>query len=184
MATFSNDIKITDVTLSSTVPQYSQRAWTGVELRRTVGIQYYKLKFTLNFEVKNRSEVQAFIAQYQQGKPFILSLGQYSQYTGTENGSVAAAGAVNAGGMIIPTNQNALRVGDMIQFTNHKKLYQILETNGTSLTIFPQLRQAVSVDEVINYNNLIIEARLDVDQGFDSNIQAVTAVQFAATENL
>jgi len=181
---FSTNIKITDVTLSSTVPQYSQRAWTGTELRRSVGIQYYTLKFNLNFEIKNRSEVQAFIAEYQQGKPFILSLGHLSLYKGAQSGAVTATAAATKGSMIVSTNTNTLQKGDLIQFSNHKKLYQIIDKSSTSITIFPQLRQNVGVNEVINYNNLMIEARLDVDQNFDMGISNVTTVQFNATENL
>lgn len=184
MATFTNSIKVTNVTLSSTVPQYSQRAWTGVELRRLVGIQYYKLQFTLNFEVKNRREVQAFITEYQAGKPFTLSLGSAGLYQGTQTGAVTATAAATTGSMVISTNTNNLQAGDMIQFTSHKKLYQIVSKTANTITIFPQLRQNVGVNEVINYNNLVIEARLDVDQTFDMGISNVTSIQFNATENL
>lgn len=181
---FSTNIKITDVTLSSTLPQYSQRAWTGTELRRSVGIQYYTLKFNLNFEIKNRSEVLGFIAEYQQGKPFTLSLGHLSIYKGTQTGAVTATTAATKGSMVISTNTNTLQKGDLIQFTNHKKIYQIVERTNNSLTVFPQLRQNVGINEVINYNNLMIEARLDVDQNFDMGIGNLTTIQFNATENL
>ncbi|EMN5860206.1 hypothetical protein RJ495_005101 [Pluralibacter gergoviae] len=184
MATFSNNIKITDVVLNSTIPQYSQRAWTGTELRRSVGIQYYKIQFTLNFEVTDRQEVQAFIAQYAQGKPFTLSLGHLAIYQGTQSGQVQATANVNKGSMVIPTNANTLNVGDLVQFSNHNKLYQIVEKNGNNLTIFPQLRQNVGINEIINYSGLQIEATLDVDQTFDMNIANVTQVQFKASENL
>lgn len=184
MTTFSNNIKVTDVTLSTTVPQYSQRSWTGVELRRSVGIQYYKLQFTLNFEIINRSEVLAFITEYQQGKPFTLSLGHLSNYKGTQTGAVTATANAAVGSMVVSTNTNTLQKGDLIQFSNHRKIYQIIDKGTNSITVFPQLRQVVSTNEVINYNNLMIEATLDVDQEFDLNISNVTSVQFNATENL
>lgn len=184
MTVFSNNIKITDVQLSSTVPQYSQRSWTGTELRRSVGIQYYKLQFTLNFEIKNRQEVMAFISEYQQGKPLTLNLGHLSNYQGTQTGAVTATANASKGTMIVSTNNNSLQKGDLIQFSNHRKIYQIIEKGTNSITVFPQLRQIVSTNEVINYSNLMIEATLDVDQEFGMNISNVTAVQFNATENL
>ncbi|HAV1973403.1 TPA: hypothetical protein JG946_003763 [Enterobacter hormaechei subsp. steigerwaltii] len=184
MATFSNNIKITDVSLSSTVPQYSQRSWTGTELRRSVGIQYYTLKFTLNAEIANRQEIQAFIAEYQQGKPFTLSLGHMATYNGTQTGAITVSTATSKGSLIVPVSTNTLRVGDLIQFTNHKKLYQVMEKTSTGITVFPQLRQNVQANEAVVYNNLVIEARLDVDQTFDMGVSMVTSVQFNATENL
>lgn len=184
MATFSQNIKITNVSLSSTVPQYSQRAWSGVELRRSVGIQYYKLDFTLNFEIKNRGEVLAFIAEYQQGKPFTLSLGHLSLYTGVQTGAVSVSSAAAKGTMIVNVSTNNLEKGTLIQFAGHKKIYQIIDKTSTSITVFPQLRQQVSINESVVYNNLMIEARLDVDQDFGMNISNVTSVQLAATENL
>lgn len=184
MTIFSNNIKVTDVQLSSTIPQYSQRAWTGTELRRSVGMQWYSIQFTLNFEVKNRQEVQAFIAEYQQGKPFALNLGHLSVYQGTQTGAVNATAAAAKGSMIVSTNTNNLQKGDIIQFNGHKKLYQIMDKTSTSITVFPQLRQTVGVNEIINYNNLQIEATLNVDQDFAMNIANVTSVQFLATENL
>lgn len=184
MATFSTNIKVTDVQLSSTVPQYNQRSWTGVELRRSVGIQYYKLQFTLSCEVKNRNEIQAFITEYQQGKPFTMSLGHLSEYQGTQVGAVNVSTTTAIGSMIVPVSTNTLQKGDLIQFGNHKKIYQIMDKSSTSITVFPQLRQSVSVNEVVNYNNIQIEATIDVDQDFAMNITNVTSVQINATENL
>lgn len=181
---FSKNIKVNGVALSSTVPQYSQRSWTGEELRRSVGIQYYTMKFTLTFEMKDRYEVQSFIAQYQQGKAFTFSLGRLGEYQGTEQGAITVRTLARKGSMNVTTSTNALRVGDMVQFTNHKKLYQIVEKNGDTLTIFPQLRADVNVDEPLKYNNLEIELSLDVDQSFDMPIQSVSTVQFNATEVL
>ena len=86
--------------------------------------------------------------------------------------------------MIVNTGTNSLQKGDLIQFTSHKKIYQIVDKTASSITVFPQLRQLVGVNEIINYNNLQIEATLDVDQDFGMLINNVTAIQFNATENL
>lgn len=184
MAAFSPNIKITNVSLSSTIPQYSQRAWSGVELRRSTGIQYYKLEFTLNFEIKNRGEVLAFITEYQQGKPFTLGLGHLSIYSGSQIGAVSVSKAAAKGTMVVNVSTNNLEKGTLIQFSSHKKIYQIIDKTANSITLFPQLRQGVSLNESVMYNNLMIEARLDVDQDFGMNIANVTSVQFQATENL
>ncbi|HBW8876206.1 TPA: hypothetical protein MFN52_005239 [Klebsiella quasipneumoniae subsp. similipneumoniae] len=181
---FSPYIKITDFKLSSVMPMYSNQSWTGVEIRRSTGIQYYTIEFNLNFEIANKKEVLAFISEYQQGKPFQFNMGHFSIYNGSQSGAVSCTSTANRGSLNINMSSNTLEIGTMIQFSNHKKIYQIIAKNGNTVTLFPQLRQNVQNGESVFYNNLVIEAKLDVDQDFAMNSTMITSVQIKATENL
>lgn len=181
---FSENIKITDFKLSNSQSMYSQRSWTGVEIRRTTGIQYYQIEFTLNFEINQRSEVMAFITEYSQGKPFQFNMGHFSTYQGSQVAAVTCTSTVQRGNRNVTLSNNTLEVGTMIQFSNHKKLYQIMSKSGNVVTLNTQLRQNVQSGESVFFNNLVIEAKLDVDQTFDMASTMVSGVQIKATENL
>lgn len=86
--------------------------------------------------------------------------------------------------MIIPTSSNTLAVGEWIQFTNHNKLYRIVERAGTSITIFPALQNTVQASEVIKYNNLMIEAVLDPDNDYTMPVGNIMNITLKATENI
>ena len=49
MASFSNQIKITNFQIKSTEPVYSNQTWTGQRIMRSTGIQYYEIQFQLSF---------------------------------------------------------------------------------------------------------------------------------------
>lgn len=182
MVNFSNKIKVNNFQINSTEPMYSNQSWTGQRITRSTGIQYYQLQFQLSFNIKDRTEVDAFLAQYSQGKPFQMSLGHLSTYTGTQTGALSSTTSASKGSMIISTNSNTLSVGELIQFSNHKKIYRIIERTDTQLTIFPALQNTVQADEPIFYDNLVIEATLDPDNDYTFMIENVTSLQIKAME--
>ncbi|EKB0514336.1 hypothetical protein OMZ99_001073 [Escherichia coli] len=184
MINFTNAIKVSDVNLNSKQPMYEHQSWTGKKLQRSTGIQYYEMEFTLSFNIADRREVDNFLATYSLGKPFELSLGHLSTYTGTQTAAVTSTDAVAAGAIQITTNAQTLGVGDMVQFTNHTKLYRIIARTNTSITIFPALRSSVQANEVIKYNNLGITVVLDADNEYKFPITKVTSIKLKATENL
>ncbi|HHA1559426.1 TPA: hypothetical protein ACOEBW_000371 [Enterobacter hormaechei subsp. xiangfangensis] len=184
MINFTNSIKVSDVNLNSKQPMYEHQSWTGKKLQRSTGIQYYEMEFTLSFNIADRREVDNFLATYSLGKPFELSLGHLSTYTGTQTAAVTSTDAVAAGAIQITTNAQTLGVGDMVQFTNHTKLYRIIARTNTSITIFPALRSNVQANEVIKYNNLGITVVLDADNEYKFPITKVTSIKLKATENL
>jgi hypothetical protein len=49
MASFSNDVKVTNFIFKNNEPMYSNTSWTGQRIMRSTGIQYYQIQFTLNF---------------------------------------------------------------------------------------------------------------------------------------
>lgn len=181
--TFSSKIKLSDFTLSSQSPQYSNQSWTGARIQRSTGVQWYTFNFTLNFNQRDRGEVLAFIAEHSQGKPFRMPLGYMSQYMGTQTGAVSVKNSVNRGVYKFTTNTTQhLEVGTMIQFSNHKKLYQIVANTGNDVSIFPALQANIQASETVFYNGLVIEAVLDVDNDYQLPVTNLVAVQFKCTE--
>lgn len=184
MALFSNKIKITNFQLSSTQPQYTNRAWSGTQITRSTGIQYYELTFTLNFNQRDQLEVKNFIAQYSQSKPFSINLGMYGQYTGNQASAVSTQSSAAMGSYQVSTNQNSLEIGTLIQFQNHAKIYRIIANTGTTISLFPNLRNTVQVGENIKYQNIEGSFVLNADNDYQIQIQSAMTLQLKATENI
>ncbi|EFC6276568.1 TPA: hypothetical protein IFB44_003210 [Escherichia coli] len=184
MINFTNAIKVSNVNLKNVQPIYEHQAWSGKKLQRATGIQYYEVEFTLTYNVKDRREVDSFLASYSLGKPFQMDLGHLSTYTGAQNTTVSSVSAVPAGNIVLNTNSQLLGVGDLVQFTNHTKLYRIIDRTNTSITVFPALRAAVQAGEIIKYNNLTLSAVLNADNDYTVPITNVMMIKLKATENL
>ena len=184
MTSFSNNVKVTNFQIKSVEPIYSNQTWTGQRILRSTGIQYNQISFSLNFNPSALNEVNSFLAQYSQGKPFTLGLGIAGVYYGEQSGALNANASAAKGTRIITTNPNQMAIGEMIQFTNHKKLYRIIDRTDTTLTIFPVLQNTVQASETIFYNNLIIEAVLDPDNDYTMPVGNIMNVNLKATENI
>ncbi len=182
MINLSKNIKVSTVNLKSIEPKYEHQSWTGQIIQRLTGIQYYELEFTMTFNTKDRSEVLAFIGEYGQGKIFEMQLGHLSTYVGNQTGAVNSTDVLPAGAIVIPTNTQQLGLGELIQFTNHKKIYRIISSTDTSLTIFPALRSGVQAGEMIRYNGLTISAVLKADNDYSMPITNIVEMKFSATE--
>ncbi|TJZ59677.1 hypothetical protein [Raoultella planticola] len=182
MINLSKNIKVSTVNLKSTEPKYEHMSWTGQVIQRLTGIQYYELEFTMSFNTKDRTEVLAFIGEYGQGKAFEISLGHLSSYVGKQTGAVNCSSSMAAGSIEIPTNTQQLGIGELIQFTNHKKIYRIISRTDNSLTIFPALRSNVQAGEMIRYNGLTLNAVLKADNDYTIPITNVVEMKFTATE--
>ncbi|MDD7993763.1 hypothetical protein [Kosakonia radicincitans] len=183
MASFTNKIKINSVQLKSNEPMYSNRSWTGQRIIRSTGIQYYTIQFQLTFNTVDRAEVMNFLALYSQGEPFTLNLGHFAKYNGNQTGALTATSQAAKGSMVVSTI-NSLAVGELIQFTNHKKIYRVIDRTNTNITIFPSLQNVVQANETITYNNLVIEAVLDPDNDYSMDISTVTSITLKASENI
>jgi len=142
------------------------------------------LQFQLSFNVADVGEINNFLALYSQGKPFTFSLGHFSTYRGAQNGALTSEIEAVKGARVISTNNNAMAVGELIQFTNHKKIYRIIESTGNTLTIFPALQNTVQASEPIIYDSLMIEAVLDPDNDYSMPITNIITLQLKATENI
>lgn len=184
MASFTNAVKVTNFQIKSVEPIYSNQTLTGQRIIRSTGIQYYQIALTLNFNPVALGEVNGFLAQYSQGKPFTVSLGLAGAYHGTQTGALTASSQSAAGSVVVNTSTNTMAVGEMIQFTNHNKLYKIIDRTNTSLTIFPALQNVVQTGEIIRYDALIIEAVLDPDNDYTMPINNIMTLNLKATENI
>lgn len=182
MANFSNDVKITNFTLKTNEPMYSNQSWTGKRIVRSTGIQYYTIQFTLNFIKDALPEINQFIAQYSQGAAFNISLGVWGTYRGKQTGSLTSTNSVAAGNIVINTNNNNMAVGETIQFSNHNKLYRIIERTDTALTVFPALQNQVQANEIIKYDNLNITAQLDPDNDYSMTVGNLMTLTVKAQE--
>lgn len=184
MAAFTNNIKINNVTLSSTEPRYSNESWTGAMITRSTGIQYYNIQFGLSFNQKDVAEYHAFVSQYSQGKPFAMALGHLSTYKGSQVGAVSATSPAAKGTYQVSTTANTLEIGTLIQFSNHRKIYRIIGRTGNTIQLFPNLRANVQTNETIRYTSIEGEFVLLPDNEYQLPISNVMSVQLTARENL
>lgn len=179
---FSSNIKTTGFQLSSTEPMYTNRSWNGALITRSTNIQYYNIQFTLNFNQKDHLEVQQFLAQYSQGRPFTMDLGYLSRYKGIQVAALSTTTTSPAGTYQVNTQPNNLEVGTLIQFANHSKIYRVIANTGTLLSLFPNLRAQVNTGETIKYNNIQGQFVLDPDNDYQIQVQNVMSIQLKATE--
>lgn len=180
---FSTNIKITDFELNDKTPQYSNKSWTGAIIQRSTGVQWYEYSFKLNFNKEDILEVNSFIAQYKQGKPFQISMGHLSKYHGKQTGALAVKAAVKKGIYKFQTTAaNKLEVGAMIQFNNHKKLYSVIANDGTNVSIFPPLQANIQANEAVNYNALVVEGVLLTDNDYRVTSTNIMQIQFKFQE--
>lgn len=184
MINFTKAIKVSGFSLKSTQPMYEHQSWTGKVLQRGTGIQYYEAEFTLTYNITDRPEVDQFLALHSLGKPFQMDLGHLSKYTGTQTAAVTSTAAKAAGSASINTSNQSLRVGDRIQFTNHTKIYSIIDRTNTTVTIFPALRQSVATGEIIKYSNITMTGILKAENTYVCPVTNVTTQKLTVWENL
>jgi len=182
MAEFSNNVKVTNFILKPVIPSYSNQSWTGQRIIRSTGIQYYTFQFTLNFTKDALPEINKFLANNTQGASFTMPLGIAGEYRGNQTGSLTSTSAVSAGNIVITTNTNVMDVGETIQFSNHDKLYQIIDRTATTLTIFPALQNQVQASEIIKYDNLSITGQLDPDNDYSMTVGNLMTLNLKAQE--
>ena len=182
MADFSNDVKVTNFIFKNNEPMYSNTSWTGQRIVRSTGIQYYQIQFTLNFIKSATPEINQFIAQYSQGGSFTMPLGIYGEYRGNQTGALTATNAVAAGNIVISTNTNNMAIGELIQFSNHNKIYRIIARTASTVTVFPALQNQVQASEIIKYDNLTIQAQLDPDNDYSITVGNLMTLTLKAQE--
>ena len=134
---------------------------SGKKLVRQIDGQ--KFGFTANIIIAKRSDVygelMAFIMKQRSSKEnFTIIPPEIEDARGTASGTpngtaIAGATSITLGG----SGSGTLKAGDFIKFTNHTKVYMVVEdqsdiSTGT-LTIEPPLRTAVSSTD-ITYDNV------------------------------
>lgn len=179
------DVKITDVKLSSNAPYFSNRSVSGRYQKRYLGVQFFELELTLNYMEKDTSKVKRFLALHQQSQPFEFDLSYYARYEGSVQGLLQTGQAAAPGSRLIKLGvfNGTLEAGTTIQFQNHSKLYTVTEDvkTGGTLKIFPSLRGQVQLGEQILYKNpkgkfILTNEKLDFD------IKNISTMKIKATE--
>ncbi|EKN4802483.1 hypothetical protein FG446_003755 [Yersinia enterocolitica] len=182
---FSNSILITDFTLTDNSPVYQNQTWTGQIITRNSGINFFTISFKVQTTKDNRAELQRFQAEHSLGRPFKMSLGWYSQYSGEQEGAVLVTAPVAVASYKIPVSNNKLEVGTLIQFSSTTKLYKVLANTGTELSIYPSLRKPISGGEVIKFNNLTGTFILTNDNNKTNYVsENIISMDITATEDV
>lgn len=155
--------------ISSINPTRMNRTLNGVVQRSSSTGQYFSITATYSaLSQSEQRQISAHInAQAGPLQSFALALPDYlgdstGDYTGsiTTNGT-NAVGATNIG-ITATGTYPTLRAGDLIQFANHDKLYTVtadVNSPGTSVTIYPPLRTAVTTGSTVKHKDLTITVR-------------------------
>ena len=148
------------MTMSSVNPTRMNRTLNGIVQRTSSTGQYFTL--TASFGALSQTEQRQISAHInaQSGplQSFALSLPSYlGDSTGSYSGSITTNGTNAVGATNIGINATGtyptLKAGDLIQFSNHDKLYTVtadVNSPGTSISITPPLRTAVSGGSTVN----------------------------------
>ena len=157
------------MTMSSVNPTRMNRTLNGIVQRTSSTGQYFTL--TASFGALSQTEQRQISAHInaQSGplQSFALSLPSYlGDSTGSYSGSITTNGTNAVGATTIGINATGtyptLKAGDLIQFANHDKLYTVtadVNSPGTSISITPPLRTAVSGGSTVKHKSLTITVR-------------------------
>jgi hypothetical protein len=92
---------------------------------------------------------------------FDIQLPLFSQPLGVVSGLVQSMASHAIGENVVNFSNYLAEIGDFVRFVGHSKTYQIVDTAGSSATIFPPLIKAVSTSEVVQVSDLLFTARLN-----------------------
>jgi hypothetical protein len=143
----------------------------------SVQVDGQRFKFSASYPPMSRTDfapVLAFIMkQRSQKETFQITLPDLKNAKGTVSGTVLVNGSHTAGDTTITVDgmTGNLLAGDLIKFS-HDKVYMIVAdvtadgSNEATLTIEPPLREALSNDSSVTYDNVQFTVRLinDVQQ--------------------
>lgn len=173
-------IEPTSVEMRLQQPIQLNRAMSGRETRNLITGSYYELTYNFsNLTEAQRRQITAHIALARGSlEAFYVKLPTYlDDANGSASGTItvrtnAAAGVtsvdyskVGAGNVLV------FKAGDLIQFSNHGKLYEVtadstsVGTDG-SVSFIPPLRTAVTTAHTINYSNIEMLVRYGNEFGW------------------
>lgn len=141
---------------------------SGKKLSRQIDGQ--RFGFTAKIITAKRSDVygelMAFIIKQRSGKEnFTIIPPEVEDARGSETGTVLVNGNQSAGDTTIAMDgfasdtAGALKAGDFIKFSNHTKVYMVVEdvtpsSNAATVTIEPPLVADIVDDSVVTYDNI------------------------------
>jgi hypothetical protein len=163
------------------IPLQINRTLSGRETRDLVTGPYFE--FTYEFEalsVEQRKQIAGHIALANGGlQSFYVKIPTHlDDASGNATGTIDVATGASAGATSVDytaasaTDTTVFKSGDMIQFDNHGKIYEVTAdsaTTGASGTVnfFPPLRTAITTSEDINYDNVPVLVRYKDDLSYE-----------------
>lgn len=154
-------------------PIQINRANSGRETRNIISGSYYELTYTFNnLTAAQRRQITGHMGLARGSlQAFYIKLPTgLDDATGTATGTItvrtnAAAGVLSVDYQKVgATNDIVFKAGDLIQFNNHGKVYEVtgdstsVGTDG-SVSFVPPLRTAVTTANTIEYSNIKILVR-------------------------
>lgn len=161
------------MTMSSINPTRMNRTLNGIVQRTASTGQYFIFSAAFgNLSQSEQRQISAHIdAQSGPLQSFALTLPSYlGNSTGDYSGSISTNGTNSVGattiGITATGTYPTLKAGDLIQFANHDKLYTVtadVNSPGTSISISPPLRTAVTSGSAVKHKNLTATVRYTTD---------------------
>lgn len=148
------------ITPISNAPDYISESQSLKTIAASSGAQRFEFDLTTAWEKSPKARaLWAFLNARRQSQPFTLQLPIYDTANGVVTGTVTATAAYAVGGSAVLLNNYIPAIGDFMQFAGHSKVYQVEDIAGNNATIFPPLIKSVSLNEVVNVNNLTFTVR-------------------------
>ena len=175
-------IEPASLTVVPVTPVQINRTLSGRETRDSVSGQYFELVFDFaSLDAAERRQIAGHIAEARGAlQSFYVKLPTgLDEVSGEASGTITLASSPAAGATTAtytaPSAQDTtvFKAGDMIQFDNHGKIYEVTADSITSgsagtVTFSPPLRTALTtgVDE-INYSNINPLVRYKTDMSYE-----------------
>lgn len=176
------------------IPLQINRTLSGRETRDLVTGPYFELIYEFPpLDSSQRRQISGHIANANGGlQSFYVKLPTgLDDVSGGAVGTIDVAGGESAGATSVDytaasaTDTTVFKAGDIIQFDNHGKIYEVTAdsaTTGASGTVnfFPPLRTAITTSEDITYNNINILVRYKQDISYEvrNNSFANISIEF------
>ena len=176
MAGFFNEFTpqtdhIQAIELTSNQPTVQTQSISGRRQVRSFASQYYSAKITLPpMTETDLRKVYAFLVRQQGAKDtFGIAPVNLKKVTGTQSASEAVqAGSIGDTSIDLDTSVGKFKMGDMIKFSGHTKVYMITQDQGASSTTInfepPLVSDVAGTETVLSGANFVMTVRLDGDK--------------------
>ena len=176
MAGFFNDFTpqtdhIQAVEITSNQPTVQTQSISGRRQVRSFASQYYTAKITLPpMTETDLRRVYAFLVRQQGARDtFSIAPTNLKKVSGTQSSTEdVEAGSIGDTSIELDTSVGKYKMGDMIKFSGHTKVYMITEDQGaSSRRIYfepPLIADVPETDKVLSGDNFVMTVRLDGDK--------------------
>lgn len=174
-------IEPSSVSIIPIIPLQINRTLSGRETRDLVTGPYFELVYNFApLDASQRRQITGHIANANGAlQSFYIKLPTgLDDVSGGAVGTIDVASGASAGATSVDytaasaSDTTVFKAGDIIQFDNHGKIYEVTAdstTTGTAGTVnfFPPLRTALTTSEDINYTNINVLVRYKQDISYE-----------------